>query len=265
MTQNRHDETALVPATPGALVVPDWMKDDQEALSTNEDFDRSEIRLPQLKVCQSMTPQRKRTDPNYIDGLQEGDLFNDASGRIYGTGPVPFVKLKFWPNYIRQKPLDQGGGMICRAPGGNCACNADLEAGRPVRGAQWGSKGEKPECTKFFNYLFYLLDTQEILWFSAKSTFIKRMQAFNTALRATTGVADFAKVFTFSTTPAKNAAGQEFYVPQIPRIQQGLVTNQSLYEYLKHQALDYADKTIDTSAAEVIDEEDELTDEKIPF
>jgi len=257
------EETALTTVTPGgALALPDWMKQDQEALALNTQFDQSEIRLPQLKLCQSMTPQRKRNDPNYIEGLAEGDFFNDASGYIYGTGPLRFTMLKYWVNYIVFKPIDQGGGIVCRGIVGSDGVVRD-EEGLPLR-TTFGPKGEKPEVTKFMNYLFYLPDTKEIVWFSAKSTFLKTMRGFNSSLRAMSGIADFAKVFTLSSIATKNAAGQEFYIPVIPRLPIGIITNQVLYGELKQTALDLRDKTIDTSAAETAEDETDGA-ENVPF
>jgi hypothetical protein len=261
------EETALTTVTPGgALEIPDWLKNDQEAQALNTQFDQSEIRLPQLKLCQSMTPQRKRTDPNYIEKLAEGDFFNDASGQIYGTGPLRFVIMKYWVNYIVFKPVEQGGGIECRGILGNDGVVRD-EEGKPLR-TTFGPKGEKPEVTKFMNYLFYLTNTNEIVWFSAKSTFLKVMKGFNSSLRGISGVADFAKLFTLSSASKPGAApGQEYFIPVIPRLPVGIITDQALYGKLKKYAIDLKDKTIDTSAAEVADEEDGDTvdGEKVPF
>jgi hypothetical protein len=257
-----------VPAT-----IPDWMKQDTEALDLNPDFDQSQIKLPQLKICQSMTPERK-PGPDKIAGLEEGNLFIGATSKNYGNGPLPFVMLKFWTNITRSNA--DKTAMVCRAPGGNCQCSEDLKAGRVAKGTTWGPNGEKPPCTLWFNYLFFLLDTQETVWFSAKSTFIKKMKDFHASLRGIQGVPDFAKVFTLASTSKPGAApGQDYYLPSIPKLPISIITNPGMYADLKQRVIDLKDKDVDTSAAEVNDgiEEGEVAtgesqaakDQKVPF
>ena len=261
----KHETDTQALAVVGNLAlasVDEAAKDSAEDLALNPEFDQSEIRLPQLKICQSMTPQRKRNDPSFIAGLQEGDLFNDASGRIYGQGPLTFLMLKYWVNYIKFNPLEQGGGIACRGTLGRDGIVRD-EAGTVLR-TGFGPKGEKPEVTKFMNYLFYLPDTQEVVWFSAKSTFIRVMRAFHTALRGVHGIADFRKVCTLASTATKNTAGQEFYVPVIPKRPIGIVPAETpLGAQLKQLAHDLATKTVDTSAAEA--GEGDANPDDVPF
>jgi hypothetical protein len=255
MTAKKNDDTALATTEPaGALAIPDWMREDKEALALDTDFENTDVKIPQMKIAQGQTPERKRSDPNYIQGLEEGDLFNNISGKVYGMGPLRFVVLKFWTNILNQKPLDEGGGMICRAPGTDCACSQALDAGKLPAGTQWGPKGEKPQCTRFMNYLLFLIDHNEVVWYSAKSTAAGVMKQLNTSLRGIAGIPDFAKIFTLSTAAEKNGAGLEYFAPTIPRLPAGIVTDQALYTRLKMLAKDLTDKTIDTSEAADEDE-----------
>jgi hypothetical protein len=246
-------ERIMVAPAAGALTIPDFMKSDKEALATNADFDRTQIQLPQLKICQSLTPERKPTKPEFIEGLVEGQLFNKATTRIYPKGPVKFVMLKFWTNITRSNA--DKTAMVCRAPGGNCACSEDLKAGKTAKGTTWGPNGEKPPCTLWFNYLFYLIDTEEVVWFSAKTTALKKMKNFHQALRNIAGIPDFAKVFTL-TSVLKTEGQNEWFVPEIPKMPIGIITNQALYEDLKSKVIDFAEKEIDTSEAEHSDVEE---------
>jgi hypothetical protein len=260
--ENDKDTQALATIGNLALAPVDGAARDSDAdLALNPEFEQNELRLPQLKVCQDGTPQRKRNDPNYIKDLAEGDLFNDASSRIYGTGPLKFVMLKYWTNFIKFRPLDQGGGIICRGFRGADGVVRDEDGN--VLNTEFGANGEKPEVTKFMNYLFYLPDTQEIVWFSAKSTFLKPMRAFHTALRGVAGIADYRKVFTLSTTQTKGG-GKDYYIPVLPKRPIGLIPAESeLAAHLKRLTSDLATKTVDTSAAETT--EDDNDGEDVPF
>lgn len=42
------------------------------------------LSMPFLKIAQAISPQVKRKDPAYIDGLEEGMFFNSVSGTVYG-------------------------------------------------------------------------------------------------------------------------------------------------------------------------------------
>lgn len=263
--KTKNEETALATVAPaGALAIPDFMKNDREAFDLDTDFDQSEIKLPQLKICQNGTPERKKTDPNHIEGLSEGDLFNAASGQNYGAGPLNFVVLKFWVNFIKFGTKEEGneGQILCR---GEAAGGCELNNGGMCPNAEFKGKS-KPTCTKFFNYLLYLPDTKEIVWFSAKSTGLKIMKQFNSSLRAVSGVPDFAKLFTLATAHKVNTLNQDYYVPLIPKRASGIVTDQALYMDLKKFTIDLRDKSVDTSAAENGDEDDVVDgDAKVPF
>ena len=39
--------------------------------------------LPRLAICQSLSPQRKKGNPSFIEELEEGDIFNTVTGQIY--------------------------------------------------------------------------------------------------------------------------------------------------------------------------------------
>lgn len=49
-----------------------------------ETLDSNDKVLAQLKIAQAMAPQLKKSDAKYIPGLSVGDLFNSATGEVYG-------------------------------------------------------------------------------------------------------------------------------------------------------------------------------------
>src|SRR6185295_20140410 len=96
----KKDETqALTLATEQSLAIPAFMQNDAEAAALNTQFDTAELKLPQLKICQSGTPQRKATQESYIKGLEEGSYFNDLTNQIYGP-TVRVTLLKRWTTFI---------------------------------------------------------------------------------------------------------------------------------------------------------------------
>lgn len=66
---------------------------DRNDLSGTEGITQDEIRLPRLAIAQGLSPQMIPTESTYIKGLTLGDMFNDVTGEIYGSGPLIVVPL----------------------------------------------------------------------------------------------------------------------------------------------------------------------------
>jgi hypothetical protein len=72
-----------------------------------------EMKLPRLAIAQGLSPQLVPDDAAFIPGLVIGQMFNDVTKDIYGTGPVRVVpvlrhvtRIEFDPN-DRKRPLDR--------------------------------------------------------------------------------------------------------------------------------------------------------------
>lgn len=115
-----------------------------------ENMDRQDVTLPRLGLCQSMSPQRIKSDPKFIAGLEEGNFFNTITQENYGN-KVRIIPLLFYKTRLRFRSFDDGGGLLCQSPdsligigdpGGNCLrC--------PF---QMFKDNAPPECTLLFNY-----------------------------------------------------------------------------------------------------------------
>lgn len=118
------EDTALVPAEPTALqpapstaiagtALPAYLQTGNAGPRGAEGLGANDIRLPRLTLCQAMTPQRKKSDPKYIPGLEEGEMFNDLTEERYGTGPLMFTVIRYLGKRgIEFAPADEGGGVI---------------------------------------------------------------------------------------------------------------------------------------------------------
>ena len=84
--------TALSPVTtstdlahPGGIPVHDsWANMPRETMARD---------YPRLMLCQNMSKCRQKNDPSYIEGIQEGDYYNNKTDQIYGRGPLTFSIL----------------------------------------------------------------------------------------------------------------------------------------------------------------------------
>ena len=87
----------------------------QEAdLKGFEDVNAETVSIPFLKLAQDLTPQTKKTKPNYIEGLEPGMFFNSATNEVFGALLTGIV-LKFERLYIEWLP-DRGGFVGYHSP-----------------------------------------------------------------------------------------------------------------------------------------------------
>jgi len=146
--QQQQNNAALVKQS--VADVPEYLqKLPQEQAAGLENVERGDIVLPRLGLCQSGSPQRKRSDPAYIDKLEEGQFFNTATREVYGS-EVQVVPLLFFKNRTMFGET-VGGGVMCQS--------ADNIIGRGIPGGecekcpmQMFEDGKRPRCNQFYNF-----------------------------------------------------------------------------------------------------------------
>jgi hypothetical protein len=211
----KHEEQPM-----GLMQVPEYLqKAPGEVAAGTEYMERQDVTLPRLGLCQALTPQRQKSNPKYIQGLEEGMYFNTITKEVYGE-KVRIVPLLFYKSRILFEDMDKGGGLLCQAPdalmgvgkpGGNC-----LKC--PL--AQFGQGGEPPECSIFYNYAALAFSNgritgiENMIVVSLKSTGLKVARDWNALIRLRR--ADiFAGVYEFTSTTTR----KDPYTWQTPIIQ----------------------------------------------
>jgi hypothetical protein len=160
-----------------------------------ENMGAEDVTQPRLMLAQSGTPQKKKDDPRYIKGLEEGMFFNSVTGEIYGE-KVKITPVMFFKQHLLFQPMDDGGGLLCRAvdakhgvgdPGGPCAKCPKL---------QW-IDNEPPECSLYHNYAAIVIPPSGIVSMdclviaSMKSTNLKLAKDWNSLMRLRVDEAGF--------------------------------------------------------------------------
>lgn len=110
---------------------PSWAT---ESARGSEDVGMQDIILPRIDVLQALSPQIKKKDPKYIEGAEQGLLWNTVTGELYGES-LTFIPVKFQREFIIWKDRDAGGGFKGSFPSADEAEDAmrDLdEADIPV-------------------------------------------------------------------------------------------------------------------------------------
>lgn len=87
---------------------PDWVEDTARG---SEEVTTNDMTLPRLSIIQDLSPQRKKQNAEYIEGAEEGMIFNTATGELYPTRGVIFVPAYFRPEYVCWKDRNAGGGF----------------------------------------------------------------------------------------------------------------------------------------------------------
>jgi hypothetical protein len=87
---------------------PDWV--DPHSHQGSEDITANDITLPRIEVLQALSPQLKKNEAVYIEGSEQGQIFNTISGEIYGDHVV-VVPILFQRQFILWQDRKLGGGF----------------------------------------------------------------------------------------------------------------------------------------------------------
>lgn len=209
-TSTKRDELARSePKNLATSAIPEYLrKAPRTAAAGLENVEQRDMTLPRLGLCQSMSPQRTKSDVKYIHGLEEGMYFNTITGRIYGES-VLIVPLLMYKTRILFNPIDEGGGIRCQAQ------DARHGVGDPSGDCERCPFGQfkdqqRPECDLFYNYASLAfaeddadgLDASSIVVVSLKSTGIKVAKDWNALMRLR-GTDSFAGLYEFSAAEQK--------------------------------------------------------------
>lgn len=187
-----------------------------------ENLERSDMTLPRLGLCQSLSPQRSKSDPKYIPGLSEGEFYNSITRVNYGA-QVQLVPLLFYKTRILFGPMDEGGGLRCQSPdnligigepGGTC-----IKCPFSQFGSARNGEGKGTACNQFFNYAALIVGEdgevtpEGLLVFSLKSSALKVAKDWNALIRIR-NLDIFAGVYEVKSVERKNDVGR-WYEPVI--------------------------------------------------
>ncbi len=194
-----------------------------------EHLTTQDIQLPRLSIAQQMSPELVQVDPKYIEGLQQGSLFNNLSQQVYGNGPLHFSIIQALPpRYVEFIPRELGGGV------------KDPNVPHDDPRTQFGSNGEKPIATKFYDFVIMLLPSRELIALSFKSTGIKTAKQLNGFISMRNAPL-FAGKYSVETTMVTNPKGR-FGVYIVKNA--GWLPDQDTYNYAEKMFDNLRGKTI---------------------
>lgn len=204
-------ETALQRTGIAGLPVPSFIKPNDTR--GTENITNADIKPPALKLAQAMSPEVKRSESEYLEGLREGSLFNSISREIYGEDAVHLCIVNFLgTRNIEFDPNDRKVVLDGNVPDNDPRTQFTMviENGTTVR--------KKPRATVFKDFLVLLLHgqpdgnggwksnrTPELVTLSLKSTQLKKATRLLTQLR-TSKLPSFAHLIEAEPVPERKGA-----------------------------------------------------------
>ncbi len=78
-----------------------------------EEVTSSDIQIPFLRIIQALSPQIKKSDPAFIEGAAQGDIFNTVTTTVWDGGDgVSVLPVYFETKMLEFVPRHQGGGFV---------------------------------------------------------------------------------------------------------------------------------------------------------
>jgi hypothetical protein len=252
------DESGMFPT-----VAPDFIN--KESMRGSEDVSSDDLTIPRLQIVQDLSPQHKKTKPEYIEGAVPGVCFNTATKKLYGNS-IFVVPVYFRKEWVLWKDIDSGGGF-----GGSF--DNELEAAQ-AKAAQeqpdlWVSQDTHQQFCLVVDPTSDMANpvVEEIV-ISMSVSQMKPSRSWNTMIRSLGGDR-FSRVYKLQVVEATNKNNQDYYNYKIDHV--GFVSEplfkaaESMYEAVKQgqrdvsRATDAPPQTSGPTDADILDA-DEFAD-----
>lgn len=167
-----------------------------------ENVTSSDLIIPRLEIVQSLSPCRKKTDPAYIEGAEEGLLYNNVTRELYGASAllVPVFYKKEW---LVWKDRLKGGGFRGAFPN-------ELEAKQHINSLDNPEDYFAQDTANHFCLLVKADGSAEDIVVSMSKSKLKTSRKWNSLIRLAGGDS-FSRVYKLSGVEQTNANNDTFY------------------------------------------------------
>jgi hypothetical protein len=162
-----------------AMERPSWLK--KGDTRGTEHLTKADIQMPRLALAQGLSPQIQEGDPQQIQGLKVGMLFNSLTKEILGKGPLEFTIIRADPpRWVEFYPRTEGGGIKdITVPPNDPRTQFTTDNGKSV----------PPVATQFYDFVIMMLPVKggdpmsNMIALSFKSTGLKVARQLNGLMR----------------------------------------------------------------------------------
>lgn len=90
--------------------VPAFLKDKMESQRGSEAVSSEDLTIPRLEQAQALSKCVKKGNANYIEGIEEGDFYNNVTRENFGR-EVVLIPVFFKKEYLIWRDQELGGGF----------------------------------------------------------------------------------------------------------------------------------------------------------
>ena len=226
------------------LAAPDFLKDKMGSARGSEEIGAEDLTIPRLEQVQALSKCAKKNNANHIEGITEGDFYNNVTRENYGT-EVTLIPIFFKKEYLVWRDQDLGGGF---AGAHATEALAIAEKGEQEHPEEW----EVVDTHQQFCILVKENGKLEDIVVSMAKSKAKVSRKWNSLIRINGGDR-FTRQYSYKAIEDQNAKGQDFANANVSN--KAFVTEEmynyaeSIYE-LVQSGVATADRSVD------IDEDD---------
>lgn len=181
---------------------PEWLK--TGVMRGAENVTTDDMIIPRIELIQALSPARKKSDPAYIEGADEGMLFNNVTRQLYGES-VTVVPVYYAKQFLVWKDRKMGGGG---SNGYRGAFATEALARDTI--AQLGEDGLEVSDTAQHFVLVRTGDSWQEAVISMSKSKMKVSKRWNSLIRMT-NTDSFSRAYKLSATTETNARNESYY------------------------------------------------------
>lgn len=168
-----------------------------------ENVGSEDVIIPRIELIQALSPARKKSDPSYIEGADEGMMFNNVTRELYGL-EVMVVPVYYQKQFLVWKDRKMGGGTN----GFRGAFNTRADAEAAI--AALNEEGlEISDTAQHFVLALHGDKWSEAVVSMAKSK-IKVSKRWNSLMRLT-DTDSFSRAYKLSSAVETNARNEQYH------------------------------------------------------
>lgn len=183
--------------------MPAFLRDQTAPARGMEDVTAADIIIPRVELIQALSPARDKKDPAYIDGAEEGMLFNNVTRALYGSEAL-VVPVVYRKQYLIWKDRKLGGG----ANGFRGAFNTPQEAAAHIATLNEEAL-DVIETAQHFCLVVNGMNVEEAV-VSMSKTKLKVSKRWNSLMRLAGGDS-FSRAYRLGASLETNARNEKYY------------------------------------------------------
>lgn len=236
MATKKTETTAMVAS---GAAVPAFLQDKMQDQRGSEQVGAEDIVIPRIELVQGLSKARKRGDASYIEGAEEGMLYNNVTRELYGE-EITVCPIFFRKEWLLWRDVDLGGGFGGAYPD---QASADAAKGMQEKPEEW----EVVDTNQHFVLIIREDGTSEEAVISMAKTKSKCSRQWNSLVRINGGPR-FSRLYKIRGIEDKNKVGQVFYslaVSNLSFVDEATFRKaEAVYELVKSGAAD-VDRSVD--------------------